>query len=61
MGYLQIKKPVRMAISHASKGLKRDKSAGTCWYIENRKNLDQPVVRVAGYYSIPAASQTSMN
>jgi len=29
MGYLQIKKPVRMTISHASKGLKRDKSAGT--------------------------------
>jgi len=29
MGYLQIKKQVIMAISHASKGLKRDKSAGT--------------------------------
>jgi hypothetical protein len=28
MGYLQIKKPVRMAISHASKGPKRDISVG---------------------------------
>jgi len=29
MGYLQIKKPVRMAISNASTGLKCGKSAGT--------------------------------
>jgi len=29
MGYLQIKKPVRMPISHASKSPKRDKYAGT--------------------------------
>ncbi len=33
-----------------------NKSAEICWYIENRKNLDQPVVRVAAHNSIPAAS-----
>jgi len=27
----------------------------SCWYIENRKNVDQPVVTVTGYNSIPAA------
>jgi len=43
-----------MAIRHASKGPKRDKSAGTFWYIENRKDVDQPVVKVTGYNSIPA-------
>jgi hypothetical protein len=33
-----------------------NKSAGTfCWYLENRKNLDQPAARVTGYNSVPAA------
>ncbi len=38
-----------------------NKSAEICWYIENIKNLYQPVVVVIGYYSIPAARGFCMN
>jgi hypothetical protein len=44
-----------MAASHASKGLKLDKSAGTFAGILKIENIEYFVVRVSGYNSIPAA------